>query len=148
MTAESPREPLFAGLSHEATGLIEELRALGIARWRLLRLELLASLDQVKRLVILCAVAFAAIATSLPVLVVAAGDALAGVGGIPRWGWLLIFAATLILGAILTAWLSYRRFRRNFTGVTETLEELREDVQWLRELRGSPPQRSEEPITG
>jgi hypothetical protein len=137
MTAESPRESLFAGLSHEASGLIEELRALGVARWQLLRLELLASLHQVRRLAIICAIAFAAIATSLPVLVVAGADVLAGAYGIPRWGWLLIFAATLVCGASLAAWLAYRRFRRNFSGFTESLEELREDVAWLQELRDS-----------
>ncbi len=141
MPTDSQRKPLLADLSHEAAGLLAELRGLGQARWRLLRLELLASLQQVRRLAIICAVAFAAIATSLPVCVVAVGDALAGVFGIPRWGWLLILAAALVLCASLAAWLAYCRFRRDFTGIAESLEELREDEIWLREIWNTAPQR-------
>jgi hypothetical protein len=32
--------------------------------------------------------------------------------------------------------LAWRRFRRNFIGLRETLEELREDVLWLKEKSG------------
>lgn len=135
MTSGAQRESLFAGLSREAAGLFAELRALGQSRWRLLRLELLASLRQVRRLAIVCAVACGALATALPVLVVAAGDALAGAYGVPRWGWLVIFATTLIVVAVLAAWLAWRRFRRDFTGIAESLEELREDAVWFSELR-------------
>jgi hypothetical protein len=38
-----------------------------------------------------------------------------------------------LIVAILLAWSARRRYRREFTGLRETLEELREDMEWLRE---------------
>jgi hypothetical protein len=39
----------------------------------------------------------------------------------------------LLTAAALVGWLAWRRFRRQFTGLEETLEELREDLVWLQE---------------
>ena len=67
---------------------------------------------------------------SLPVLIVAGADLLAGWLGIDRTGWLLIEFATLVLSAAATGWLGWRRFRSHFVGLEETLEVLREDLAW------------------
>ena len=42
----------------------------------------------------------------------------------------------LLVAAALVAWLAWRRFRRRFVGLEETLEELREDLVWLQEWGG------------
>lgn len=132
------RESLFAGLSAETAGLTAELRALMDARWRLLRLELVSARDQLRTLAIVLVVASCAGLTSLPVFIVAAGDALDGTLGLPRWAWLLASGLVLLAGAILVAWSAWRRFRREFAGLTESVEELREDLVWLREWRTEP----------
>jgi len=128
------REPLFAEVSAEAAALADEVRALFDARWRLLRLEALDARDHLRRLAICLGVAVLAALTSLPVLVVAAGDALDGAWGLPSWAWHLISSGLLIAGASLVAWLAWRRFQREFVGLSESIEELREDAVWLREF--------------
>jgi uncharacterized membrane protein YqjE len=42
-------------------------------------------------------------------------------------------AVLLVLVASLTGWRAWRTFRRRFIGFEETLEELREDAEWIRE---------------
>ena len=71
--------------------------------------------------------------TSLPLVFVCLADVLDGCLHIPRYGWLLIFIAALLLAAVAGSLLAWRRFRRRFVGLQETLEELREDLLWLRE---------------
>ena len=56
--------------------------------------------------------------------------ALDGCAGIPRYGWLLIFAGGLLILALSGGYLAWRRFWRRFTGLRETMEELREDMLW------------------
>jgi hypothetical protein len=128
------RQPLFAEVSAEAAALADEMRALFDARWRLLRLEALDARSQLRRLAICLGIALLAALTSLPVFVVAAGDSLDGVRGLPSWAWHLISGSALLVGAALVAWIAWRRFRREFVGLSESIEELREDVVWLREF--------------
>ncbi|MFH1923799.1 MAG: phage holin family protein, partial [Planctomycetota bacterium] len=71
--------------------------------------------------------------TGLPVLVVWAALLLPEA---MRAGCLLLVGLVLVVGAILAGWLAWRRFRREFVGLEETLEELREDLVWLREWAG------------
>ena len=71
--------------------------------------------------------------TSLPLVFVLLADVLAGCCDIPRFGWLLIFVAGLLTAAGAGSLLAWRRFRRSFVGLAETLEECREDLLWLRE---------------
>ena len=59
-------------------------------------------------------------------------DLLDGVGHIARAGWLAIFAGGLVTAAILGGYCAWRRFCRRFVGLRETLEEIREDMLWLR----------------
>ncbi len=68
----------------------------------------------------------------LPLAVVSLSDVLDGVGHIARAGWLAIFAGGLLIVALAGGYLAWRRFRRRFTGLQETLEEIREDLLWLR----------------
>jgi NhaP-type Na+/H+ or K+/H+ antiporter len=89
-----------------------------------------------KRLAVAWLAAGAMALVALPVLVVAAGEALDGVWGIPRVLWLVIFGLVLAAAAGLTAWLAWRHFQRQFRGLEETLEELREDAVWLQEWTG------------
>ena len=69
-------------------------------------------------------------------LAVCLADVLQGYGQVARAGWLLIFGAGLLLAAVVMVLLAWRRFRCRFVGLQETLEELREDLIWLREAGG------------
>lgn len=127
------RVSLFDGIADQTAGLVGEVRALALARWRLLQLELTAVRDQLRSVATVFALAFCALLVAMPVLIVAAADALDGAMGIPRWGWLLGAGLILCTGALLSAYLAWRRYRREFTGLAESLEECREDLTWLRE---------------
>lgn len=129
------QQPLFAEVSAELAALAAEVRALVAARWQLLRLELFAARDQLRRLAVALLIAIVAALAALPVLIVAAGEALDGVAGLPNWAWHLILSGVLLVGAIVSAWWAWRRFQRQFQGCAESLDELREDLVWLGELQ-------------
>ncbi len=65
-------------------------------------------------------------------------------GAFPCAGWLLIFGAGLLLSAVASALLAWRRFCRRLVGLQETLEELREDLIWLREGRNEKAANTDE----
>ena len=120
-----------------------ELREMAAARWELARLELAADLRSARRL----AIAWLAVGRTGADGVAAAGGAVwpkrwTAAAGIPRGGWLLIFAGGLLVLALAGGYLAWRRFRRKFIGLRETMEELREDMVWLRE-KGKAGRRTE-----
>ena len=135
-----PDRPLFADVKQEVARLTADLGEMAGLRWQLALLELRAALRSVKRLAVLMVVAVVTGLTALPVLVVYAAGLLKQRLGISQAGWLLIFGLGLLTLAILVGWLGWRRFRRDFTGMEQTLDEFREDMVWLQEWAG----RSEE----
>ena len=128
--------PLLADLQGELRSLSRELREMFRLRWELFRLEAITDLRNSRRLLIAGFVAGVLILTSLPLVAAALADLLAGVWNIARWAWLLIFAGALLSTGLLAAYLAWRRFRRRFVGLQETLEELKEDRVWLEEWLG------------
>jgi uncharacterized membrane protein YqjE len=125
--------PLLADLKASLRSLTGELREMLRLRWELLRLEATSDLKNTRRLLIIWAAASVMILTALPLCAVALADVLADVWQIAHWGWLLIFAGSLLFVALSAAYLAWRRFRRRFLGLQETLEELNEDRVWLNE---------------
>jgi uncharacterized membrane protein YqjE len=142
----NPPRPLFAPLHDDLKSLAADLREMAAARWQLARLELLGQRDRAVRLVIVCVVATVMALTALPLLVWCLADSLDGWHSISRTTWLGGISVALLLLAALGSYLAIRRFRRQATGLQETLEELREDILWLREWAGreSPPDQAEE----
>ena len=128
--------PLLADAKEEIARLGADLREMAGLRWQLVRLELQAGIGSVKRLAIALAVTVIMASTALPILAVWAAEFLGQRTKLTRSGWLLIFGLGLLAGAALTGWLAWRRFRRRFVGLEETLEELREDAVWFREWTG------------
>ena len=72
----------------------------------------------------------------MPLVAVAGACWLDGRFGLPMSGWLVIFAVVLAAAATALGLFAWRRFRREFSGLTGTLEELREDLVWLEEWAG------------
>jgi uncharacterized membrane protein YqjE len=128
--------PLLADLQEQAASLAGDLRQMLELRWQLARLELEEAGRASRRLAVRAALAGVLGLTALPLVAVAAADGLDGWLGWGRAAWLAVFAATLLSLATVIALAAWRRFRREFTGMAETLEELREDAVWLREWTG------------
>ncbi|MEN6459034.1 MAG: phage holin family protein [Thermoguttaceae bacterium] len=131
--SDPSQKPLFEEVRAEIAALGRELREMMAARWELARLELSADLRSLRRLAVCWLLAALVAMTVLPVLAVALAHALAGIGNIGFAGWLLLVAGGLLLAAAVGVWAAWRRFRRKFVGLRETLEELREDMTWLAE---------------
>ena len=127
------KEPLFEPLRDGLSRLRVDFYDLARTRWLLARLEATEAIRSLKGLAIVLAVATVFVLTGLPVLVVALADALDGTQGISRIGWLCSFGSGLLALGCVAGGAKYRRFRQEFVGLEETLEELREDVAWLRE---------------
>ncbi len=129
----STDHPLLADLRNELRGLSTDMREMLQLRWELVRLELQADLTHVKRLAIFWGAAAVMVLTALPLLAIYLAEKLDGWQGIARTGWLLIFGLALLGLSALVAYCAWRRFRRRFIGLQETLEELREDLEWAKE---------------
>ncbi len=129
----SAKRPLLADLKAEIRGLSTDVREMLRLRWELIRLELQADLMALKRLAVILIAATVMALTSLPLFFVSLADALHGRLGIARWGWLLIFGVGLLIIAGLSAYIGRILFLRRFSGLKETLAELREDLEWLKE---------------
>jgi hypothetical protein len=130
---ETDREPLFAGIKDESSRLKSDFAELLRVRWQLGKLEAQTAVYSLRGLAITLAVAALLALVALPVLVVALAKALDGAAGIPFAGWAAIFGCGMLIVAAGLAWFRYRRFRAEFAGFEQSLEELREDFVWLEE---------------
>jgi hypothetical protein len=126
-------DSLFSGVQREAAQFAGDVRWAVAKRWELALLELKIAALQVRRLTIWLAMAIVMALAVVPVAVVLASEWLGEITVWSRASWLGIFLIALLVlipGAVAFAWW---RFRRNFTGLEATLEELREDLKWLDE---------------
>jgi len=122
--------------------LAGDLKQMAADRWELARLEGREAVGPIRRLAIWLAVAAVVLLVGLSTLTAAAAAML----GDRLWttaGWLLVFGLLLLAAAASGAYLAWRRFRRTFSGMEQTLEELREDLIWLAEKAGRA---DEEPL--
>ena len=131
----SPHRPLLADLKAELSGLTADVTEMLQLRWELARLEIQADVAHVKRLAVILGAAAVMALTSLPLLLSFAAETLDGRLGIARCEWLLIFALALLCTAGVCSYFGRVWFRRRFTGLKQTLEEFREDLEWLKEGR-------------
>ncbi|MBN2021860.1 MAG: phage holin family protein [Pirellulales bacterium] len=125
--------PILNDLRREFASLRADLRESAALRWRLARMELASDLRRAARLAVVWAVALVMGLTSLPLLVVWLAGRLDGWLGVAEPLWLAVFGLALLVGAMVLGYVAWRRFRRRFLGLEQTLEELREDLSWLGE---------------
>lgn len=125
--------PLLADLGNEIRELGSDVRESLVLRWRLALLELRADYRSAVRLAIAVSASGVTVLSALPLLLVWLAAQLDQCLGVSRDGWLLILGLALLLLGLASGYLAWRRFRRRFLGLEQTLEELREDAAWLRE---------------
>jgi protein-S-isoprenylcysteine O-methyltransferase Ste14 len=133
-----PTRPLLTEFRDEVDSLEADLRQMVVLRWQLASLEVQTAVRQIKRLSLVLLIFAVMVLSAAPILAVAAAASLAGGqdGAISFVQWLLIFGLGLLIGGAAGGYLAWRRFRRSFVGIEQTLEELREDGVWLREWVG------------
>ena len=131
--SEKTQRPLLQRLGKELNVLGSELRESVALRWQLALLEIKADLRLSRQVLLFMAVAFVMVLTALPLLLAALAHWLARSSGPSAAGWMAIFGALLAVSAPIIGFLAWRRLRRRFIGLEQTLEELHEDAVWLRE---------------
>ena len=105
-------------------------------RRQLAEAEIESDKETAKRLAIVGGAGLIAVLTGLPlltsVLTARVDEALK-----LSFPWVSLTVALVVLvGGLLLAWSAWRRFHREFLGLRESLQELREDLIWLRERFG------------
>ena len=128
--------PLLGELREELSGMTDELGQLAALRLRLAEIELRESVQTTKRFAIWAVVAVVLLLTSLPVFVVALSGWLGEVTAFSSTAWNAILGLLLAIAGAVTFWSSWRRFRRDFRGMEQSIEELREDLVWVKEWKG------------
>ncbi len=131
-----PDRPLLAALKDELARGGADLGRMVALRWQLARLEWDDATAAIKRLGVPLAAAGVMALAVLPVLVICLADWLNGAWPLAGVRWALVLGLLLAVVAGVVGWLAWRRFRREFVGLEETMEELREDVVWLKEWTG------------
>jgi protein-S-isoprenylcysteine O-methyltransferase Ste14 len=129
----APKTPLLRDLKDAVGSLGADLREMAALRWQLAWLELKADALAVKRLAVALVLSAVMGLCGLSVLAVFAAEMLDGFCGLARSDWLLLFGTALLFGGAAAGYLAWRRFRRRFTGMEQSLAELREDAVWLQE---------------
>lgn len=117
--------------------LLRQMQADGLAyaraRWRLLQLELL----EARRTLLLAGVfALAALVlgiVGLALLAAALAEVLRDWTGLDSGPLLAIEGALLLILGAAVGWLAWRRFRCELRPFEQSLEELQEDLHWLRQ---------------
>jgi uncharacterized membrane protein YqjE len=131
--ADKQADATQADDQRQPAGLAVEIRRMLELRGRLARLELAEARRAVRHLLYLLVPAVAMLLAAMPLLAVALAEQMAGLGGIAKIGWLAILAGALALAGAAVAWWAWRHFRREFKGLEQSLEELREDLAWIQE---------------
>jgi protein-S-isoprenylcysteine O-methyltransferase Ste14 len=128
-----PEQPLFRHLRDELASLAGEGREMLGLRWELARLEMREDAQAASRLARIALIAAIMALTALPLLTTAAAFGLGHWTRLSVAAWLVILGVLLLAIAAASAYAAWCRFRREFTGMAETLEELREDLLWIKE---------------
>jgi uncharacterized membrane protein YqjE len=127
---------LFSGIAAAGSRLRYDVGEMLTARAALAKTELTESARQTARCGITLTVALVLLLSAVPVAVTTL--ALAGATYFEQSPlvWLAASAVLLAVVSALIAWWTIRSFRRDFTGLRDTLAELREDLVWLQEWSG------------
>jgi hypothetical protein len=124
---------LLSRLRTDADAAYGDVRAMVVARWELANLELRAAVAQAKHLAVWLVAAIVMVLTALPVLLVALAFYLDRCCQIRPHVFLLWAGLALLVGGGTAALVAWRRFRRECQWFEATLDEMREDVTWVKE---------------
>lgn len=107
------------------------------AHWRLFQLELHEAKADFVRLALFACTSLVLGVAGMAVLVAALAHLLAEWTGLDRELVLAIEGGLLLAIGAGAGWLGWRRCRREFRPLQQSLEELQEDLQWLRQHLGT-----------
>lgn len=121
-------------LETAARSLGDDAAKLADAHWRLARFEIEAALASARRLAVALAVAIGLGVVAMAVATTALAHALDGAWGLSVAGWLAVFAALEAGGGAALGWLGWRRFQREYVGLSDSQAELAATLDTLSRL--------------
>jgi len=134
MTSPTPNSPRSESAAHPHWW--SRLQELLDARLAMAKLEVRHNIHSFRRLGIAGTIGAVVALSGLPVLLIVLSQALAARTRLDVFTWQFLLGGAFSLAGMLILLLAWRSFRRNFTGLAETLDELREDRRWLEEIAG------------
>ena len=118
----------------EPESRLAHLREALDARIALAKIEVQHDIACSKRLGISAGAGAVIVIIGLTCLTLVFADYLAALTQTQPWSWRLAFGIVMTLAGGAAIYLSWRTFRREFSGLSETLDELREDQRWLADV--------------
>ncbi len=137
MVTDHTDERLLSPLKRQLSGFATEVQQMLRARAELLGLELQAARASGTRLAVALIVGSLSALIALPVAAVALAFQIARWFELDSLSLLWIFTAVLLIVAAGLIFGGWRRYRREFTGLEDSIAELHEDMVWLREWLGT-----------
>mgnify|MGYP002624021517 CR=1 FL=1 len=132
-------DTLFDRAQGALRSVATEAREFLALRAELLSLEFRLARHSLAKLAGATAFAVVAILVSLPVMLVAAADMIETRFAVPSEWTLGACGSLLLVAAGLVGWRGWRKFRRDFAGLEDSIAELQEDLVWLSEWLGAEP---------
>ncbi len=123
----------FSVLGDDARHALSDLSEMLTLRRQLAEAEIRHDLAVTKRLAIVGGMGAMTAIIGLPILLVALSLQLEAHFQLEHHWWTVGLGALLLIAGLLTLLAAYRRFRRDFVGLEESITELKEDLVWLRE---------------
>ena len=134
--------------STDPTSHIAQLRELLDSRLALAKLEVQHDIACSRRLGIIAGTGSVVAIIGLTFLSFVLANYLAALTQTDPLWWQLGFGVVMVTAGTTAIFFSWRSFRREFSGLRETLDELREDQRWLSELASEVlPEASNPPTT-
>jgi hypothetical protein len=133
-----PDRPLLADLKEEVSRIGGDLSRMLQLRWQLAQLEFRSAVRCAGQLAVALAAAAIMALVGLSVLTMRVAGFLDARFPLAGVGWPAAIGLGLLAGTVLLGWMAWRRFRRRFAGLEESVDELREDLVWIREWLGRP----------
>jgi sirohydrochlorin ferrochelatase len=123
----------FSALGNDARIALSDLSEMLDLRRQLAEAEIRHDLTVTKRLAIVGGMGAMAAFIGLPILLVALSLQLEAHFQLDHHGWTVGLGSLLLFAGLITLLTAYRRFRRDFVGLEESIAEFKEDLVWLRE---------------
>lgn len=127
---------MFEKLRENLNTLSRDARESIVLRCRLATLEIKADLANLRSLSVVLILALTGLLTGISVLAVWVAELLNRYVPLVADLWTMIVGTTAIVLSLLFALFAWFRFRRRWIGLEQTLEELHEDITWLKEWAG------------
>jgi len=133
----------FQSLKNEARHGWSDMLEMVKLRRQLAEAEIRSDITSTRRLVLFGGIGLLVILIGMPVLIVAISLQLEKTWELEPYMCSIPLGAVLVFGGLFGVWYAWRRFRQEFLGLRQSLDELKEDLALLREWVEQPEEETD-----